>query len=300
MKIAVIQNKSIPKNYESNIKSIEQQIKLIANKDIDLIILPELFATGYCANKDIFQFGEEENGKTIKWLKTKAKELGGYLGGGIPIFDNNELYNRYYLFNKEGDISGFSQKQFGETYCFKRDEGIFLIQTEIGNIGVSICADSHFTSTIESLQNLDIDILLMPHAWPTMQSGSQNEIEFCSEVAQLLKVPVVFINGVGKIEKMQGLMGSLMSPDKFELRGKSCIINSYGEVLAKLEEIPDILVCEIKIGKDSNDKPKVPSYSGWVHKGSWFLRNLIIPIDIWNGKRVYKKNIQIQKEHNIG
>ncbi len=292
LKIGIIQHESKPKEYENNIKSVESYLQLIAGKNVHLVVLPELFATGYCANKDIFHYGENENGKTINWLKEKAKELGIYIGGGIPVYENGDLYNRFFLCNPDGEIEGFAQKQFGESYCFKRGKGIFSIHTELGNIGVSICADSHFYSVIERLQTSDIDILLMPHAWPTQQSGGQDEIEFSSMIAKLLNIPVVYINGVGRIEQMQGLMGKLMSPDRFELRGRSCIIRGDGNISAKLDNVPGVIIQDVQLGKVSDDKPCIPNYSGWIHPGPWLLRNIIIPFDIWMGKRVYKKNVR--------
>lgn len=94
----------------------------------------------------------------MNWMKEKARLYNVYIGGGIPIYSKGNLFNRFYIVDPSGNICGYAQKEFPESYCFKRDEGIFLINTELGNIGVSICADSHFSSVIKKLQNYDIDI----------------------------------------------------------------------------------------------------------------------------------------------
>lgn len=289
--IAVIQHNSEPHDFEGNLDSVEIYLDQIKNRDIQLVILPELFATGYCANESIFEAGETENGKTLLWMKEKAKSYGIYLGAGVPVFSGNDLYNRFYIVDPQAEICGFAQKKFAESYCFKRDEGFFCVDTDLGKIGISICADSHFTSVIKELQNIDMDILLMPHAWPTLEKGSQNEIELACEITQLLKVPIVFANAIGSMEAMQGLMGKLMTPKKFQLRGNSCLINSVGNIVASLGSDPGFIIGDVELGKISQENAPVPDYSGWIHQGSWLLRNIIIPFDIWRGQKIYKKNV---------
>ncbi len=290
--LAIIQHNSEPGDYEENIKSVEKYLKQIKNENVQLVVLPELFATGYCANENIFKYEENEDGKTLNWMKEKARSYKIHIGGGIPIYSKGNLYNRFYIVSPSGNICGYAQKEFPEAYCFKRNEGIFSIDTELGKIGVSICADSHFTSAVKKLQNYDIDILLMPHAWPTLETGSQDETEFALRIVQLLKIPIAFANGIGEMEPMQGLMGKLMSPSKFKLRGKSCIINSNGIIVASLSSEAGFIMNEVELGKISNEKAKVPDFSGWIHDGSWLLRNIIIPFDIWRGEKIYKENLK--------
>lgn len=288
--VATIQLNSEPNSYSKNLNSAELLIREAVEKKAELVVLPELFAVGYAANKSIFSLGETTDGPTLTWMRELSKKHNVFIGGGIPIYENDHLYNRFYICNPNGNVCGYAQKQYGESYCFKRDEGIFKIDTELGQIGVSICADTHFSATVSKLQNLNIDILLMPHAWPTLESGSQDEWDFSTTIANLLNIPVVFINGVGKIEPMQGVMGKLMPPSKFRLRGKSCIINANGQTINKLSGKPGILVENVTLGKISNKQNNVPNYDGWVHPGSRLLRNIIIPFDIWRGKRVYNRN----------
>lgn len=297
--IAIIQHNSEPCDYDGNIKRVEKYLRELKNKNIQLVVLPELFATGYCANQNIFRFGENEDGRTLNWMKEAAKLCNLHIGGGIPIFSEGELYNRFYIVDQFGDICGYAQKELSESYCFKRNEGIFYINTKLGKIGVSICADSHSTSVIKGLQKIDIDILLMPHAWPTLISGSQDEMDFLLSVVRILRIPIVFVNGIGNIESIQGLMGKLMHPSKFKLRGKSCIIDSNENILGSLGPEPGILKCKVKIEKNLFEKMEIPDYDGWIHDGSRIIRRIIIPFDICRGKKKYKKNLKLKELRNF-
>jgi predicted amidohydrolase len=167
---------------------------------------------------------------------------------------------------------------------------LFVIDTSLGRLGVSICADSHYSSVMTRLQGLDIDILIMPHAWPTMQSGGQDELEFARIVSQILRVPIVLVNGVGGMQPMEGIMGKLMTPEKFQLRGRSCIINAQGQLMGCLDREPGLLIRDVVPGESSNEKPAIPNDAGWIHPGSRILRKIIMPLDIWLGKMAYEKN----------
>ncbi len=290
IKIAAIQHRSDPGAFTENLESAGAFIREAAAEKAQLVLLPELFATGYAANERLFSMGELPTGPTLTWLKEQSGRYKVFLGGGVPVYDNGHLYNRYYVCDPNGEICGFAQKQNAEAYCFKRDEGAFIINTSLGRLGVSICADSHYSSVITKLQELDIDLLIMPHAWPTMQDGLRDEWDFATTISHTLKVPTIFVNGVGSMQPLQGIMGKLMTPEKFELRGKSCIIDAKGQMMGGLDCEPGILVREVALGKLSNEKTIIPNYDGWVHPGSRLLRKLIIPLDIWRGKKVYEKN----------
>ncbi len=53
-----------------------------------------------------------------------------------------------------------------ETACFRCSNGPHVIDTEIGKIGIGICADNLFVPNLHKMQVADADILLMPHAAP--------------------------------------------------------------------------------------------------------------------------------------
>ena len=109
-------------------------------------------------------------------------------------------------------------------------------------------------------------------------------------IAKALGVPSVFVNQIGDMPQMPGILGKLMKPEVFKLQGYSKIINNDGTVLSELDSSEGILFCEIQLNS-SLSKSKVPNYDGWTHKGSKLLRKLIIPLDIWRGERKYKKEL---------
>jgi len=292
--VAVIQCRSEPGCKSDNLKGAEELIQKAQREKVDIALLPELFASGYIPNGDIKSYGETEEGEILLWLCKQAKKSGLYLGGGLAIYSMQDLYNRYYIIGPRGKILGFAQKKNGEAYCFKRGVGKHFISTPIGKLAIGICGDNHYSDIISQFQNRDIDLLLMPHAWPNMDKCDMDEKTFTLLVNKILGVPTIFVNPVGKMGPMKGILGILLNRSGAFLRGRSCIIQADGQVSAALGSEPDIAIAEIKTYDRKSSNISVPNYQGMIHPGSFILRRLIIPLDLFFGKWFYKKQIRLK------
>ncbi len=302
--IAGIQMESIHGKVEENHKRATKLIEKATKDGAELIILPELFSCGYIANKDIWKYGEPTNSKTVKWLKETSKKLGIYLGAGLVEIVGNDYINSFILSNPKGEIEGRITKNKAESYCFKRGEAIHIINTPFAKIGVGICADNHYTNFIKQMQENYIDLLLMPHAWasPFKESKTVNvndmikieeEIKsFPSLVRSLIGVPTVFVNQIGNIATISGVLGKLMSPNVFKLQGYSKIVDADGTIKAELNDEVGIVLAKVALDPTYKIKKDIPNYNGWIHRGSKLVRKVIIPLDIFIGSLVYKLSVK--------
>ena len=292
MKIIAVQMRSVPGSREKNIEEAERLIADVDKHDKTLVVLPELFAAGYVANEKIKDLGEGEDGRTLCWMKMTAREKGIYLAGGLAVYEDGDLYNRYYLVSPEGEVEGYSQKYNGEAYCFRFNEGKYLIESSIGRLAAVICADNHKSHIIKEIQTLKPDLLIMPHAWPSIEQQDSELRDFVKTVRDLVKVPVVFVNPVGTMDRMRGLFGSIMARMGFGLRGHSMILDRRGKELAGLKLETGLLSAELGEGRSDEPFPLVPDYAGSIVPGSAIIRRVIIPIDVFFGKRFYNRNIR--------
>ncbi len=303
IRVSCVQKYTIPGDMDYNLMKYEEGIKEAAENSAELVVFPELFSTGYIPNITSLKYAEKEEGKTIKWMKTQAIKYKVYIGGGVSIFENGQCYNRFYIINQNGDISGYAQKENGEAYCFKRGEGKHLIKTKLAMIGVGICADNHFVNVIKQLKESEAEIILMPHAWPSPRPKNRlskktsdlliKEIKnFPIMVSKIIGKPIIFVNQIGEMDYMQGLMGKAMNNNDFSLMGYSAIIQSNGQIDSQAGSTDAVLNSEVYLTKNNSDNNPVPNYSGWINPGSKFLRKFLIPIDIFIGSRVYNKKVQ--------
>lgn len=167
VRVAAIQVESkhglIQANHEHPIPFIERA----AQQGAQLVVLPELFATGYIPNETLWDFAEPKDGPTVTWLKKTARQFGIYLGAGLLESDGRDFFNIFVLCDPEGREAGRVSKIEAESYVFKRTSSNHILETALGRIGVGICADNQMVSFLRQMADGSVDMILMPHGWPT-------------------------------------------------------------------------------------------------------------------------------------
>jgi N-carbamoylputrescine amidase len=270
--------------------------------------LPELFATGYIPNPTVWDVAEPRDGKTAEWLASTAKRLSIYLGAGTVETDGSDFFNMFVLAGPEGEIAGRAYKANAEANVFKRDRTEHVIETAIGRIGVGICADNQFVAQLEQMHDQNVDLVLMPHAWPTPSKAAglvsekdvadqqRRMIELPALYARALGVPVVFVNQVGPLLPIGGILGRLMDTKIWRLRGQSRIIDSDGTELGRLDDQEGVLVGSASLNAARKHYEPQPSYDGWLQRGAAPARKVFIPLDIRMGKRSYTRSAERKRK----
>ena len=143
----------------------------------------------------------------------------------------------------------------------------------------------------DSIKSEDISMILMPHAWATdkdrEKEDKQKIITLVSSYGNAFNCPVVFANAVGEVEQMAGITGKLMNPQKYKLNGNS-IIYSDGKVTNFAGKSESLSVeCEVKPRKRTQD---ITFYGDWIDEGSALFRNVVIPLDVKKGVKMYNKS----------
>ncbi|MHA1915197.1 MAG: nitrilase-related carbon-nitrogen hydrolase [Promethearchaeota archaeon] len=164
MKVGYIQTSPI---FGEKEKNFEQVTSLVSDIKADLLVLPELFATGYTftSKKEAESFAEGLEGPTAHFLIELAKKTKATLVGGFVEKEKDEIFNsamiisrsevvgvyrKLHLYNKEKLWFSFGNKPL-EVYKIK---GV--------NIGIMICFDWIFPETARSLALMGADIIAHP------------------------------------------------------------------------------------------------------------------------------------------
>lgn len=298
--VAAIQVRSEPSAAADNRAHAEAYIAHAAEQGAQLLILPELFAPGYVANERIWGLAEPPHGPTEQWLTSLAAQHRVYLGAGYAQTDGVDVFNVFALATPDGTLAGVVRKTNAEAYVFRRRTGSHVIETDMGRIGVGICADNEFTAFLREMQARSVDLVLMPHAWPTpVRVGgpvSARDLEQTNKhmevlplvYARHLGVPVVFVNQVGRIAPLAGLIGKLMDPNQFRCQGQARIIDSDGRVAGSLGDEEGVIVADVTLDPARKKASEPPSYGGWVLPGSALPRKVVIPLDTVVGMLMYR------------
>ena len=109
MKIALIQCALVWENPTENRKYLDNKIKEIKD-DVDLIILPEMFTSGFSMNPELI--AESMDGTTIRAVKSWAKSKNCAITGSLVIKENGSFYNRMIFVFPDGIIEYYDKKHF--------------------------------------------------------------------------------------------------------------------------------------------------------------------------------------------
>jgi N-carbamoylputrescine amidase len=308
IRVAAAQVRSRPGEGEANRERATRYVEQAAGQAAQLIVLPELFSCGYVPNRAVWTVAEAADGPTARWLGDTARRLGVYLGAGTAQSDGLDIFNVFLLAGPDGRIVGRAVKANAEASVFRRGCGEHIIDTDLGRIGIGICADNQFASHRELMHRAGVDLILMPHAWPTparaaglvsradVQSQQQRMIELPALYARTLGVAVVFVNQVGPLEPIGGILGRLMDPAVWRLRGQSRIINSDGAVVGVLSDEEGLRTATVTVDPDHKHYDPVPVHGRWLQPGSAIARRVFIPIDIATGRLSYAMSQQRRRQ----
>lgn len=146
----------------------ERTVRALSSANADLIVLPELFNTGYqFVSKEEAEGLSEEipSGFTTSSLAQFSRERGCYVVAGLAEKDGCRIYNSAILTGPEGFIGVYRKTHLyaEEKLWFKAgDTGFCVWDTPIGRIGIMICFDWFFPESARTLAIKGAQIIAHP------------------------------------------------------------------------------------------------------------------------------------------
>jgi N-carbamoylputrescine amidase len=250
--VSAIQMECKANDKQANIQKALTFIDKAVTKRAQLIVLPELFTSGYYCfrNRDTSLFEEAESipGPTTDILGDKAKEHKVFILA--PIFENRcgVFYNSSPLIGPSGDVIGkYSKTHIPlsggalEKYYFRPGSDFPIFKTSIGNIGVVTCYDRLFPETFRILAVKGAEIVLVPSTlYPQQEAKIGDDWEFIARMrAKENCVFGVFVNRAGQ---EQGL----------HYFGNSLVTGPDGRVIERLGFEEGVLTTEINLNDVEN------------------------------------------------
>jgi predicted amidohydrolase len=204
-------------------KNFEQVYKLIGNTKADLIVLPELFATGYTfiSKSEAIALSETRDGDTSQFLIELARKTGAIVVAGFAEKDGDHIYNSSSIVS-EKEVIGTYRKihlYFKEKLWFSPgDKPLKIYDVKDAKIGIMICFDWFFPETIRSLALLGADIIAHP---------SNLVLPYC----QKAMISRCLVNRVFAITSNR-IGNEVRGEDNFRFTGSSQITSFNGDVLS--------------------------------------------------------------------
>lgn len=139
----------------------------------DLIVLPEMFTTGFTMNPGAIP--KEEGQKTLDWMQEQAiKFNAGILGSLVFTTENHHHYNRLFFVGPEGEMEQYDKRHTftlaGEHKEYKAGKKRLLFTFRGFRICPMICYDLRFP--VWSRNTEDYDLLVYVANWPAPRIGA--------------------------------------------------------------------------------------------------------------------------------
>lgn len=243
MKVGYIQTSPLFGDKKHNFKQIEKQVR---NLKADLIVLPELFATGYVftSKEEAISLAEDINGETAQFLIKMAKATEAVLVGGFIEKAKGNLYNSAMIATSSGIIGSYRKIHLynKEKFWFSPGNKALKVYEINGvNIGTMICFDWIFPETARTLALLGADIIAHP---------ANLVMPFCQKAMTVRclenRVFAITSNRIG--EEKRG-------KDHFKFTGRSQITSFNGEILSSAPNDKNYVdIIDIDIQKARNKK----------------------------------------------
>ena len=169
LKIAIIQTPLHWENKGKNLNMLSAKIAQV-EQDQDLMVLPEMFSTGFSMQPE--RFAEHMDGDSVTWLRRRAKQYNSVIAGSLIIKDLDSYRNRLIWMRPDGNYDYYDKRHLfrlaNEQDHYVAGNKRKIVSLKEWRINLNICYDLRFP--VWSRNNEDYDILLNVANWPAKRS----------------------------------------------------------------------------------------------------------------------------------
>jgi predicted amidohydrolase len=234
MKIALIQTSLIWENPTENRSHLAQKITGFM-EDVDLIVLPEMFSSGFTMNPKAV--AETMQGETVYWLQHLAKAKNCAITGSLVIEENGNYFNRLVFVFPTGEIKTYDKKHLfslaGENEFYAAGKEKLVLEYKGYKICPLICYDLRFPVFSRNVENYDV--LLYVANWPKPRVNAWDILLKARSVENMCYT--IGVNRIGK------------DHNHHEYVGHTQVIDFMGEYVLEPQEADAVFIVELNKAK---------------------------------------------------
>ncbi|MBS1212957.1 MAG: carbon-nitrogen family hydrolase [Proteobacteria bacterium] len=247
--VAAVQMTSTP-DVAVNLNAARNLIAKAASAGARLVVLPEnLVMMGHRETDKLAHAEADGAGPVQDFLAETARRFGVWLVGGtlflraspgkvyassLVLSDKGERVGRYdkiHLFDVNLPGAG---ERYRESATVTPGDKPLVVDTPFGRLGVTICYDLRFPELYRQLADAGVEILAVPSAFIASTGPAHWEVLLRARAVENLAY-VIASNQGGTHENGRRTYGNSM------------VIDPWGNVLARLDTEPDVVLAEIDL-----------------------------------------------------
>ena len=171
LKVTLIQTFLFWENIESNLSLFDEKIDGIRD-ETDLIVLPEMFTTGFSMNAE--KLAQDMGGISVKWLREKSRSRQTDVTGSMIIRENGKYFNRLLWAKPDGTLSYYDKRHLfrmtGEEKVYSAGDKNITVELKGWRIRPFICYDLRFPCWTRNLNN-SYDVAVFIANWPEKRTS---------------------------------------------------------------------------------------------------------------------------------
>ncbi len=216
LRVSLIQANLLWEKIEDNLRNFSQKISPLQGQT-DLIILPEMFSTGFSMNPD--RVAEPMDGKTMQWMAQQAREADAVVTGSFIATENGKYFNRLIWMQPDGTFYKYDKRHLftlakeHESYAAGTER--LVVEWKGWKICPLICYDLRFP--VWSRNDVGYDLLIYVASWPTPRINAWQNLLIGRAIEN--QTYTIGVNRVGEDE------------NQYNYTGASSVVDYTGKVI---------------------------------------------------------------------
>jgi|SRR6185312_9626268 len=219
LRVTIVQSALNWENVEANLTMFSDELKVIAPGSTDIVVLPEMFGTGFTMNASAV--AQPMDGIALQWMKKMAAEKKCVVTGSLIIKEENKFYNRLIWMSQDGMFEVYDKRHLfrmgEENNTYTAGKKKIIVSLKGWKICPLVCYDLRFP--VWSRSTGDYDCLIYVANWPEVRSYPWKQLLIARAIEN--QAYVVGVNRIGKD-------GNGMSHS-----GDSAVMNAKGIIISK-------------------------------------------------------------------
>jgi predicted amidohydrolase len=232
---------------EANLATARQMIAQAAAQRADLVVLPELWGSGYdLANAA--DYATDLGTGLFHEMATSAREHDLHLAGSLLEASGERIYNTCALFGPQGLVGSYRKMhRFGlmqeDRYLGAGDQPALLTGLPWGKTALAVCYDLRFPELFRGYAVFGARLIVIPAQWPAPRIEHWRTLLRARAIEN--QCFVIGCNRVGA--DRDNVFG-----------GASVVIGPWGELLVEGGDSPALLMAEVDLTEVEKARQRIP------------------------------------------
>lgn len=228
-------------------------------RHVDLMVLPEMFTTGFCADPSDAVGVIDDGTAAVAWMRRMAERYDAAVAGSVAVAEGGRYFNRMYFVRPDGSAEHYDKRHLftmgGEADHYTAGRRRVVVEWCGVRILLQVCYDLRFP--VFARNRGDYDMIIYSANWPTPRIAVWDTLLRARAIEN--QCYVAGVNRAGR--------------DRWcEYCGHTAFADAYGRVATSCAEGEDLVIGEVDMDALEAFRRKFPvldDRDAWPEGADW-------------------------------